>query len=233
MGRSSSPAMPKSTHIAQGAAGRGRDAPLVQAQKDVLDSQLSQMRANKEFYAFPLAISLTGTSSQSIGRNYQEPKGSKNCDLLIIIGLPRRYISRNSQNKVRKRAKYAKITRPVARARAPVKSSVDARKIGGRTSLIEVLSDPVRWMQTTRWCSAQVPSCRNCDEPAPPGTQWDWRCKCSPRLPQARLVCQDFPQTLSAAKSAVLIWCFNDRIGSGNAAKMAGVSRKVARGRKF
>ena len=133
---------------------------------------------------------------------------------------------------MRKRAKYAKITRPVARVRAPVKSSVDARKVGSRTSLIEVLADPVRWMQTARWCSTEVPSCGNCAEPAPPGTQWDWRCKCSPRLPQARFVCQCFPQTISAAKTAVLIWCFNDRIGVGNAAKMAGVSRPIARGRK-
>ena len=67
----------------------------------------------------------------------------------------------------------------------------------------------------------------------PQGTRWDWRCRCSPRLPQARFVCQGFPQTLNAAKSSVLMWCFNGRIPLGKAAKMAGVFRQVAGGNQF
>ena len=132
----------------------------------------------------PMAISLTGRSCPMRGKSSMAPKGSANCDSVRQSEItPRLATIRNFHSKVRKRAKYALIPRSLARARPHAKSAIDSRKVGGMTSLIEVMTDPVLPIRAARWCASQVPSCRNIVDVAPPGTKWGWRRKRPPRHP--------------------------------------------------
>ena len=58
---------------------------------------------------------------------------------------------RNFHSMFRKRAKYARTPRGVARIRTPVKSAIGARKVGGMTSQIDALSAKVGSAGSTGW----------------------------------------------------------------------------------
>ena len=151
----------------------------------------------RHYFGQSLDISLTVEICPMGGRGSLGRKESANCDFVTsieIISPPNKV--RNFHIKARKRANYARIQRSAARIRAPAKPVTDSRQLGGRASLIAVLSNHVRPIRADRWCANQLPSCRNCDEIAPPGTQWEWRGEWSPRLPLARFSSQEFHQTL-------------------------------------
>ena len=97
---------------------------------------------------------------------------------------------RNIQIKARNRPKGARVPRSVARITAPAKPAIDSRKVDRATSSGEALLGPAQSTQADRWCATRLPACRRCDEVAPPATQREWRCTCSPRHPQARFACQ-------------------------------------------